>query len=454
MTFRVAPGAAIASIAVLAVAAFLISWKYYSRMNPYESLMPSTEASVLVPIYLHNVDVRTRSIGANQWQVHADTLKISPDRRSIDASNLNSGIIYQSGRPAARFKALDVKYQTSQFALRPNVHISGGVEIQTTANPGTSGSLPIHVSTDAVTWDGSTGTLLCPAPVAFRAANLGSGQAGGFHVDLVKRIVSFASINLSTSVTNQTTAGQAVASATPTPSAATEQNENLLTYVSTAGGYWDENNRVLTLRGLVTFHQGQAEVDMNGATYDRKTDVATSSSPVTITATDTTVTGNHGSVDFSKHVAILSGNIVMKVLPKPQDTIKEQEAKKPTTIACDQVNYNYRTKQAQTTGAVVIKQPGRTVTAADGQYDVTLKVVTLTGNVVGKSDDGKVIKAPLAKVSVDPDDEWIDLTGPVTGQFPVADSDNLLSPNSKPAPATPHTTDADKATSPTTATNN
>jgi lipopolysaccharide assembly outer membrane protein LptD (OstA) len=167
-----------------------------------------------------------------------------------------------------------------------------------------------------------------------------------------------------------------------------------------------------------------------GAIYDRKTDIAHAQSPVTITDPETTVTGKAGDVDFKKHIATLSGNVHVDIEPKPDkgssddDSSAKSEAKQPSTMTCDAIVYNYKTKFAITNGTVVIKQEHRTVTADKGTYDVKTHIAELTGNMVATSDDGKVLKAEYAKVSVKKGDEWIDIPHPTEMLIPVNPDDN------------------------------
>jgi hypothetical protein len=403
-------------------------------MNPYESLMPGNDLLGTIPIELADVEVRNRSEGLPSWQVHANSLTISANRSTISANGLTNGVFYKNSSPILLFAANHVESDAAQFYLPPRIVIDGGVDLWAKQS---KSMLPvaIHVSTPTVTWDSSAATASCPSAVAFSVGAFGSGTATGVNIDTQHKSIQFGQMSADSSlrfVDDPSTLAQSAPISSPDMSKASP-NADELTYTA-SDGYWDENNQILTVRGPITFHQGKAQVDMTGAVFDEKTNIATSSSPIKFTDEDTSVTGDHGSINFTTHIAILSGHITMIVLPKPEDQVKEQGAKKPTTILCDQVNYDYKVKKAHTAGEVTIKQPGRTVTSDDGQYDVVAKIIDLTGDVIGKSTDGKKITAPHAQISVDPKDEWMRLDGPITGIEPVPSQDNPLSSNNVSAP--------------------
>jgi lipopolysaccharide export system protein LptA len=424
--------AAIGSIAV--VLAFIVLWHLFGRINPYESLMPSGDVTDAAPMLLNDVEIRGRSEGAPTWQVSADSLTVASDRRTLTASDLHSGVFYLNSRPAYHFYAHQLAYTASPIAGQSRIRLVGNVSAWTY---GSVKQLPLalRISTSTADWNRETETATCPNAVNFLIKGIGTGSAAGMSFDQERKMVRFGTLAVVTALdTPKTTEAPTATATAPQPDSASDtEDDDTVTYGGAQGGYYDGNSRILTLPGQVWFRQGEAEVNMNGATYDRQTDTATSDSPVTITDTDTKVVGDKGTIDFATHLAILKGHVTMQVIPKPSDKVKqdEQEVKKPTTILCDQVNYDYRAKLAHTMGQVVIKQTNRTVTADDGRYNVATKIVDLEGHVIGQSTDGKTIDAPEAKISVDESDEWIQLTGPITGQFLIASTENPLDSTKK-----------------------
>jgi hypothetical protein len=436
---KLAPGigTAISTIAVLAV--FILSWRLFEGMNPYESLMPKDAITSEAPITLGGVEASGRRDGFPSWRLQAANLVISPDRRSASANGLSDGVFFRNGQPALYFSANHLRCSVEPFSTGSSVDLSGGV------GAWTDGKLPampvaLRLSTKTVTWNERADVAICSNPVYFYVKSLGRGVCESLIVNQALKTLQFGPIYAIAQLAVDDLPKQSRAGTVPSQRPSSTQpslDNDTVSYSDDAGGYWDENNSVLTMNGKVIFHQGAAEVNMTGAVYDRKTDTATSSSPVTITDTDTTVMGNEGIIDFATHLAILKGHVVMSVIPKPTDTVKrdQEEAKKPTTILCDQINYDYRAKMAKTTGQVTIKQKDRTVTADDGRYDVAAKIIYLVGNIVGKSADGKTIQAPEAEVSVDESDEWIKASGPIEGIFTIASQENPLDSTSK-KPAT------------------
>jgi hypothetical protein len=419
----------------LLIIGFIASWRYFGQMNPYDSLMPGIAQGAQIPIELSDVEVKTHDRYHLTAELHAASLTISANQgsvRSIVGNGLTDGVFYKDGSPALHFSAPFIQYSAPQFFAPSNVTISGGVDVWS-QSPSSLSPIALRISTDTVKWNQTTSEAVCPGPVRFTAHDLGSGTASNLQLNSRNHDINFGQVSgvIQTRLTDLSEPPQSAKPIgnTGTSASAADTDDNQLKYNANGHGHWSGDESVLTVTGPVTFDQGEAEVKMEGAVYTKGTDTAVSSAPITITDTDTTVTGDSGSIDFSTHVAILHGDIKMLILPKPGDKVKEDEAKKPTTILCDQINYNYRVKKAHTIGSVIIKQPttGRTVTADEGLYDASLKVVDLQGNVIGKSTDGKVVRTPHARLSVDPNDEWLDADGPISGVIPVQDQDNPLS---------------------------
>gem|GEM_PF-6662583 len=430
MISRFSSGISLGITAIILVLGFILSWHFFGRMDPYNALIPSAQANAQ-PIQLTDVEIHTRSHGVLTGQLHASSLIISPDRRSVYGNGLTDGIFYKNKHPLVYFTAPFVQYSAPTFSEKQLVHINGGVNIWTRGDSPQS-PIAVHVQTASIDWDGTSGIVSCPNPVSFTARNLGSGIGSGLKIDTKRNAIYFGKVNgkIAATLADDIAAPQSVPASAAAPAAKPTPEDNQVSYKIGGHGRWSGDENILTVDGPVTFLQGKAKVDMVGAVYNRTTDTADSSSPITITDTDTTVTGDHGSINFSSHVAILQGHIKMAILPKSEDKVSEPEVKKPTTILCDQINYNYRAKKAHTIGGVIIKQPtsGRTVTADIGFYDASTKIVDLDGHVIGKSTDGKIVKTPHAKLSIDPKDEWLDATGPITGVIPVNDADNPATP--------------------------
>ena len=292
---------------------------------------------------------------------------------------------------------------------------------------------PYQVESTGLLYDEPSGQVRCANPISVSVPALGSATCRPLVVDTHQHTSDFGQVKIVADA-------PAILTPMPTPAPPTTQkpgaklpddtDDNTVTVDAPGGGHWDEQTKTLPVKGPVTFHQGDAAMSTVGAIYDRKSDIAKGLSPVTITDPETTVTGDQGSVDFKHHIANLTGHIHIDVEPKPEkaadpdDTSGEGEARQPSVLTCDAVDYDYRKKFAITKGTVVIKQKHRTVTADQGTYDTVKHIADLTGHVVADSDDGQHMEADHAKISLKKGDEWIDIPHPNVYKFKVEDEDN------------------------------
>ncbi|HEY3331368.1 MAG TPA: hypothetical protein VGK19_15165 [Capsulimonadaceae bacterium] len=332
-------------------------------------------------------------------------------------------------------------------------------------------SQPVTLASDGVTWDQSARTMTCTKPVnanlvlpnsntsvqvyaktavwtpdnahlaAPQAINVTVSRLGSFtcdtaDVDTSSRRISFTRMRLAAQNT-ESSPPPAPAAAPDTAATPAPVDPNRVFVTAPDGGHWDEQQSTLVLRGPVKFTQGDATMTTVGAIYDRKASSAKGLAPVTITDPESTLTGQTGTIDFKRKVVTIDGKAHLTQVPKDAATQDEKTdddiknaAHLPTNLDCDKIVYDYKAKKAVATGHLTITQKHRIVTADVGHYDASTKIAQLTGNVVGKSDDGKVLKAPLATVSLKKGDEWLEFPTSVNFEF-TPDDDDKAPPKTK-----------------------
>jgi len=195
----------------------------------------------------------------------------------------------------------------------------------------------------------------------------------------------------------------------PVPS----KDKDTVTYDSGPAQYIDKDHRWM-MTGGVTFVQGDANLQTQSALVnldqDMKAHDAKALAPVHLWNADDDLTGTHGVIDFSTHIATIKDHITLiakpSAKPQPAGSVRKQ-FKDPATVTCDEIVYNYRRKTGHIPGPVTIHQKDRTVTADSADYDGSRKTVDLKGHVHGLLKDGSVIDAPEVKIGIDEGHEWI-----------------------------------------------
>jgi hypothetical protein len=385
-------------------------------------------------IDLHMVELRARQRGSETLRLNAGQLVLYRDLRTVSVDDITNGVGYKAGRPVLTFAA---GHADILAGIGPSpvtfIRLNRRVTATTSAE-----HIPLHVTTDGLDWSWPSGPIQTRGEVDAIVGSLGRVQCARLDEDPTAKAVTFGAVSITTNgVGSIARLADATSAAIPAPAAppATAQSgdadmDDSIHINAPQGGRWDEQGRTLTIHGPVTFRQGDATMETVGAIYDNTTKVAHALSPVKITDKTNTLTGNQGSVDFHSHIATIDQNVTLTALPtgppaKNSESIDEQ-AKQPTTMTCDHMTYDYRTKLADASGNLKITQPHRIVTATTGHYDANLHIITLNGDVDARSDDGRDLKTPTARVSVAEGDEWIELPGPIQADFTLSDDDNPL----------------------------
>lgn len=160
---------------------------------------------------------------------------------------------------------------------------------------------------------------------------------------------------------------------------------------------WLSYPHTAALDGNVRFTQDDAVLKTSAAValLDKNSNVISAKAlgPVHLYDAQDDLTGQHGSVDFTKHLATLRDNIVLVVKPgrreaNAPDGSPRRQFKDPATLTCQMMTYDYRFDVGRIPGALTMtqvvqtKEDGlqtRTVTADAGLYNGKAQTVQLLG---------------------------------------------------------------------------
>jgi len=175
------------------------------------------------------------------------------------------------------------------------------------------------------------------------------------------------------------------------------------------------NEKTVLMRGNVKFTHGDTVLTCDEVQYDQTARIAVSPGRIVITDPECDITGDKGTAYFKKRIGVIEGNVTMLVKPKkaeeePADKNSVRaKLKQPTTVTCEKLEYNYRTKIASATGGVSLKQEKRSATAQKLIYDEKNEIITLIGDVKGIDEDGQTFSAPdKVVISVKKGAEWME----------------------------------------------
>ncbi len=214
-------------------------------------------------------------------------------------------------------------------------------------------------------------------------------------------------------------------------------------YVTYASGMaqWLSAPHTLELSQGVQFGQDDATLKTNAAVAlldkDQNLVSAKAQGPVHLFDPQDDLTGQHGSVDFTKHLATLTDSIVLVVKPGKREvnadgTSVRKQFKDPATLTCQAMTYDYKFKVGRIPGPLTVTQviqtkddgpQTRVLTADAGLYNGKAETIQLVGDIKGTYSDGSVIEGntrTLGKpvvISVKEGSESILVPFPTTGHF-------------------------------------
>ncbi len=173
---------------------------------------------------------------------------------------------------------------------------------------------------------------------------------------------------------------------------------------------WISAPHTAELGSGVQFSQDDAVLKTNAAValFDKDNNVisAKAQGPVHIYDPQDDLVGQHGSVDFTKHLATLTDNIVLVVKPGKReaaagDASLRKQFKDPATLTCQKMTYDYRFKVGRIPGPLTVTQTVQTkdgspqtriLTADAGLYNGKAETVQLVGDVKVTFSDGSIVE--------------------------------------------------------------
>jgi hypothetical protein len=200
--------------------------------------------------------------------------------------------------------------------------------------------------------------------------------------------------------------------------------------------------RLTALSEGVRFTQDDAVMQTDHATALHDKDgyllSADAPGPVHLYDPQDDLTGMHGTIDFTSHLAKLEGNVILHVTPGKREAdapegSPRRQFKDPATLTCAVMTYDYKRRVGKIPGPLMVRQIiqrkegplTRTLTADAGLYSGRAQTVLLVGSVKGQDSDGNVINAdtrasgkPIV-IGIKEGAEYLSVPFKTTGTFKV-----------------------------------
>lgn len=168
------------------------------------------------------------------------------------------------------------------------------------------------------------------------------------------------------------------------------------------------DGRSIAMSQGVQFTQDDAVLKTDNATalLDKEHNLLSAEAPGPVHLYDPQddLTGERGTINFPSHLATLSGNVILRVIPGKREAnapagSPRRQFKDPATLTCAVMTYDYRRKIGKIPGSLTVRQIiqrpegplTRTLTADAGLYSGRAQTVLLVGTVKGQDSDGSVI---------------------------------------------------------------
>lgn len=459
---------AVIAVALVIAGATVWSMHRFQRYQPFANLAGGTQPGGLarISLLIQDATVTGREDGLRRWQLSCDAITFSRDRREVAVDGIRNGLLYDKrGTKLVSVTASHARYSTpygdliaSQAPIGGTLKLFGGIQATTL------GTSRFHLTSDRLNWDPQNGVAECPGRVDASAkgthataqlvtinARTGDLEMRDLHGDF---LISTA---LQRTMAGKTASRQflalagALLFASGAPGAAKAPE-----YVTYDAGYsrWLNAPHTVEMSKGVTFQQGDSTLKTDAAivTLDdqQRALSAKSQSPVHLYNPQDDLTGQQGFIDFTRHLATLSGDVKLIAKPGPDDKNAPPGSirsifKDAATLTCAKMTYDYRRKIGHVPGPLTVTQKDRVLTADSGKYDATSKTVTLTGNVHGRNGEDE-ITAPTVIIGLQEGAESITIPVPFHGRMRVKDDDADSSnsaesppPKSPPTPVQPPT---------------
>lgn len=454
----------------LIVGLSLWSLRFFARYQPLASMEADQAGLTNVALQVQSATVTGRVGGLRRWQVSARQITFSRDERQAVVTGLEQGRLYDAQeRPVATLAAGGATFQSAipifgaapqgflQVAgglqahlLRPygptlttagltwnpyqnRVQSAGPVTVQFPPHPGAAID-DARMTVDGVQWDTNANLLQSAGQVRLAfARGVGSADGIGVSVNLHTGDLSLRTLTGTFSLAQGVQNGMlrkpsralgVLSGVALLAAPLTAAPEKPVTYATGASIWLNAKHQAQMSHG-VTIRQGDETLQTEAAivNFNDQQQVlnAEARTPVHLWDTQSDLTGLHGTVDFTTHVATVKDSVVLTIKPGPQNTTAPQGSlksrfKSPATLTCALMTYNYRTKIGTVPGPLTVHQKDRVLTADSGTYNGSLQIITLVGHVHGSNGDGE-IDAPKAVIGVREGEEFVLSPQPTKGVF-------------------------------------
>ena len=476
-------------VALALALAGLSAWslRYFKRYQPLADLMQGPAFQDQVGLQMTDAVVTGRVDGRRRWRVAAHQITFSRDQRQVSVDGIRHGLLFDpQERPLVTLTAGGAIYQSLQpvfgAGAQGTLQVGGGLRARllrpygptvTTASlgwdPGASvisspgpvmAQFPAHagavsgvrLAADSVQWAARTDLLHSPGQVQVVFAG-GAGAAYGqdVTVDIHTGDLTLHRLHGTFRLPQGVLKTMASHTLRPVPAlaglvlaaaslpAAHAAPQDFVTYDAGASS-WLSAPHVVQMSQGVKFVQKDAHLETDSAIVnlddEEKALNAESRAPVHLWDPQNDLTGQHGYVDFTKHLATVQDKITLVVKPGPSNTnaakgSTRSKFKDPATLTCEKMLYDYRRETGQVPGPLTIRQKDRVLTADSGTYDGRVQIVTLSGHVHGYDKNNKVDTAH-AIVGLREGDEFLKVDVPMKGIFAVKQDDSGDSDDNTP----------------------
>jgi lipopolysaccharide export system protein LptA len=164
------------------------------------------------------------------------------------------------------------------------------------------------------------------------------------------------------------------------------------------GDLMTQRGDVYTLQGNARALYKETVFQSDTVLWNEKTQIASAPGKLQIDDKQNSIVGDRGEALYKVGEAVITGNVTIVARPKPEDltggkTGPRKEFKKPVTITCNRVRYNWRKRVGIPTGDITIRCAIRdrdwTFTCDEMTYYAKDETVTLRGNIVGTNTRGE-----------------------------------------------------------------
>jgi lipopolysaccharide assembly outer membrane protein LptD (OstA) len=185
---------------------------------------------------------------------------------------------------------------------------------------------------------------------------------------------------------------------------------------------YDQNKKLVRLIGKVKITSEEGVMTAPYAEYHTDTMIGEFQGGVKITQPGSTLVGNRMVVKYRENQVVLKGNVrlVTTRAPGPDKT----PSGLPTTLVCDELEYNLLTEEGEARGSVRVRQGERRAFSDRARYSRPKQVVVMEGNVRFERGQGDWLSSDRATMNMATN--IVEAEGQVFGKFQVE----------RPAPAT------------------